>query len=88
MATIFTDEAMQCIDEHMWERTERLARKANHLEASPDTIHPGTWIVRNSRVLHRIELVDQEGRCTCQHFRLWDRCKHAAIVAVRHDICG
>lgn len=83
MATVLTHEAMQRLDALLQERTTRLARKADHFEVSPDTVHPGAWIVRNPRVPYRIEIVDQEGRCSCSHYRMWDRCKHSALVATR-----
>lgn len=83
MAVVFTDEAMARIDQLQHERVARMARKAEHFEISPDPVKDGAWIVRNPRVPHRIELVDQNGRCSCHQFRVWGRCKHAALVATR-----
>lgn len=85
MVVVFTDEAMQRLEQLQLERTARLASKADHFTVSPDPKREGGWIVRNPKVPYRIELVDQEGRCTCSQYRLWDRCKHAALVATRKD---
>lgn len=83
MAAVFTAEAIARIEQMQLERTARLAAKAHHMDASPDPIHPGAWVVRNPRVPYRVFLVDQHGQCCCSHFATWDRCKHAALVATR-----
>jgi len=65
--------------------TARLAAQGQHLETERDTI-TGGWIVRNPRIPGRCHIVTPDGACTCRHYRLWDRCKHSAVIATRHDM--
>ncbi len=63
--------------------TARLAAQGQHLEVEPDTVHLGAWVVRNPRIPGRCQIVMADGTCTCQHYRLWNRCKHSATVRAR-----
>lgn len=81
MAVTLTPRALQRVEEQQREHLARLAAQAAHYVATPDPLTPGGWIVRNPKVPYRIELVNDQGQCTCRHYRLWDRCKHAALVS-------
>lgn len=83
MAITITDTIQDRIDSQRREIISRLAAQASHFVTEPDTIHPGAWIVRNPKIPGRCEIVTPDGQCTCRRFRLSDRCKHSAIVAVR-----
>jgi hypothetical protein len=76
----FSEEVLRRIDVAERERASRLAAKADHFTIEPDHVKPGGWIVRNPRIPGRIELVNAEGCCTCNYYRIWDRCKHSALV--------
>lgn len=80
MAVVFTDEAMQRIEEARRERASRLAREGNGLEVSPDHVLPGAWIVRDPARPGIVHIVTAGGRCSCQRYRVWDRCPHVARV--------
>jgi hypothetical protein len=80
MATVLTHEAMARAEQMRLESLSRLAAKADHFTIEPDHVKPGGWIVRNPKIPGRIELVNAEGRCTCNYYRIWDRCKHSALV--------
>jgi hypothetical protein len=63
------------------ERLERMARKAApYFELEPE--ESGSTIVRRPFVPGRIEIVDRNGQCSCPRYRVWGRCKHAALVLV------
>lgn len=79
---ITTDTIAERIEAERRERVSRLARQGQHLHVTRDTITAG-WIVHNPRIPGCCEIVNERGECTCQHYRLWDRCKHSALVAVR-----
>lgn len=80
IATLTTD-TLQRIETERRETVERLARQAAHLEVTRDTMTAG-WIVRNPKIPGCVEIVTEDGRCSCHRFQLWDRCKHAARVEV------
>lgn len=67
------------------ERTERLARQALHFTTERDPLGQG-WLVRNPKIPGTVELVSPQGHCSCRRYRLWDCCKHAALVEVRHGL--
>jgi len=61
------------------ETVARLAAQARHFTVERDELTSG-WIVRNPRIPGTIELVTVDGACSCRRFRVWGRCKHAALV--------
>jgi len=76
------DQAMLArIEAARRETVARLAVRARHFNVERDPLTSG-WIVRNPRIPGRIELVSEDGARTCQHYRMWDRFKHAALVEV------
>lgn len=79
----FTPDTLARIEADRRERTRRLASQASHLITEPDAI-TGGYIARDPRIPGHCELVNAAGECSCNRYRVWGRCEHAAVVETRH----
>lgn len=82
MSEHFDQATLARIEAARRDTVARLAGQARHFTVERDPLTSG-WIVRNPRIPATIELVGENGACSCLRFRIWGRCKHAALVETR-----